>query len=292
MLRKTFISVLAIAVLFAFQGNALPEDANNKQNASHSSTDEKTASEQHVQQQQQKQTSKDEQNTARPAKTKKPPKEEDIDLLPRRIITDKKTVMARLDNMTVSIDFRSDTLEDVITFLRDYSDLNFVIDPSVYKDRDPNQLRITIRLRNIKLRNALSLMLSMHNLAAVYDKGVIMILPKEQLERKVVLRIYDVRDLMMRIRDFPGPNIELRAPDEEEEAGPRVEIFDDETEGDGGLSDPEFLMELIRTTTGGNSWDENPNCSMSICQGLLIVRQSEKVHREIALLIAKLRQYK
>ena len=54
----------------------------------------------------------------------------------------------------------------------------------------------------------------------------------------------------------------------------------------------DFLVEMIRMNTGGFSWDEHNDNNIKTCNGLLTVTQSPAVHREIQVLILRLRQFK
>jgi hypothetical protein len=51
------------------------------------------------------------------------------------------------------------------------------------------------------------------------------------------------------------------------------------------------MVEMIKKNCGGTTWD-NPNVSITLNNGLLMVSQSPKVHLEVVVMIEKLRQYK
>lgn len=54
----------------------------------------------------------------------------------------------------------------------------------------------------------------------------------------------------------------------------------------------EGLVELVRASTGGRSWDENASVSLELLNGLLIVKQSKSVQREVRRLIGEIRSMK
>ena len=49
---------------------------------------------------------------------------------------------------------------------------------------------------------------------------------------------------------------------------------------------------MVQANTGDNSWDELPNASLTLNNGILVVSQSRRVHGEIQRLINLLRQFK
>jgi hypothetical protein len=99
--------------------------------------------------------------------------------------------------------------------------------------------------------------------------------------------VYEARDLMLGIKDFAGPRMELRPPGDHGLIG-CVFLLPDEPEV---LLGSEILLDLLKANTGGASWDDG-SASISEVNGLLIVSQSKAVHEEIRTLLDLLRQYK
>ncbi len=50
----------------------------------------------------------------------------------------------------------------------------------------------------------------------------------------------------------------------------------------------DFLVELVRSTTGGRSWDDDPKAGVELVNGFLTVTQTKSVHEEIRSLLARL----
>jgi hypothetical protein len=100
--------------------------------------------------------------------------------------------------------------------------------------------------------------------------------------------MYDVRDLLVKIQDFPGPKVELTSP-----TGTRADMGMVVTLGDGRPPmTEEFITEMVKNNTGDRTWEENPNASITLANGLLVVSQSRRVHEEIRVFLAKLQQYR
>lgn len=197
-------------------------------------------------------------------------------------------IMSKLRTMKVSLDFRETPLQDVIDFIREMTQINFVIDQKVYEEIEPDKLTVTIKVDDLELRAALKLMLQMRGLTAVFRDGVLLIVTKKSQEENVFMRIYDVRDLLQPVRDFPGPEIALKSGDEDESTV-GASVFDVGESNPGITTD--FIVDTIKRSTGGSTWDSD-KCSIQVSNGLLIVVQSKEVHAEVERLINLLRQYK
>ena len=138
------------------------------------------------------------------------------------------------------------------------------------------------------LKSVLKLMLDTRGLTMMYKDGVLLVVPKDRIYREVKTQIYDVRDMLLKIQDFPGPKVELTAPgDSSAPLAGATFTLDEPT----STITEDFLVEVIRQNTGGDSWDENENASITLINGMLIVTQSTKVHREIWRVLQLLRQF-
>lgn len=203
----------------------------------------------------------------------------------------KAEAVNRINTMRVSVDFTGTPLEEAVAFLRDFTGLNILVDAEVYKNQSEDQLKITLKVKDLSLKSVLKLMLTSRELTAMYKEGVLLVVPKSKIDKAVTLQLYDVRDLLVKIQDFNGPKVELVSPQKGGGGGPLV----------GGvftLDEPrsviteEFITDMVKQNTGDKSWDENPNASMNLSNGVLVVSQSKKVHEEIKRFINLLRQFK
>jgi type II secretory pathway component GspD/PulD (secretin) len=202
----------------------------------------------------------------------------------------KNEVVRKLSTMKVTMDFVDRPLEEVLSFLRDFSGLNIVVDAEVSQNMGDDALKVTMRVKELTLKSVLKLMLSSKNLTATYKEGVVLIVPKGKVDKAVVLQIYDVRDLLVKIQDFAGPRVELVSPSAGG-GGPLTGASFTLEEPKSTITE-EFITEMIRSNTGDRTWDENPNASITLANGMLIVSQSRRVHEEIKRLVNLLRQFK
>jgi type II secretory pathway component GspD/PulD (secretin) len=201
----------------------------------------------------------------------------------------KGEVLNRLNTMRVSVDFNGSTLEEAIGFLRDFTGLNILVDAEVYKSQSEEQLKVTLKVKDLLLKSVLKLVLSARELSAMYKEGVVLIVPKGKIDKAVTLQLYDVRDLLLKIQDFPGPKVELASP---QKGGIPLVSGTFILEEPHTVLTEEFITDMVKQNTGDKSWEENPNASMSLTNGVLVVSQSSRVHQEIKQFINLLRQFK
>jgi type II secretory pathway component GspD/PulD (secretin) len=184
----------------------------------------------------------------------------------------------RLKNVRVSLDFKNAPLDSVVDYLREISSINMIVDPRV---RDKN-IMVSMKVSEISLRSIFGLMLKPHDCGVMVKDGVLQILPKEVIrDRTLKMEIYDCRDILYPIQDFPGVDIAL-------DTGAGIII--QEAAKDAGGEMP--IVELIKAHTGGKSWDEDSKTSCAMQNGLLVVKQTPEVHAQVARLLNLLRRHK
>ena len=185
---------------------------------------------------------------------------------------------AKLSNLKISLDFKDAPLETVVDYLREIADLNLFIDRKVAD----KQIKVSLKVTEISLKSAFALTLKPHECGTMFKDGVLMIMTKEDIaDRTIKMQIFDCRDILHPIQDFPGVEIQLSV-DGGTNIGPVVD--------DPGSEIP--IAELVRAHTGGKSWDENPKFSVVLQNGLLVVKQTPEVLRQINRLLDMLRRNK
>jgi len=202
----------------------------------------------------------------------------------------KQEVVNKLNTMRITVDFANVTLEEAVGYLRDFSGLNIIVDAEVYKNQSEDQLKVTLKVKDLLLKSVLKLMLNSRELTAMYKEGVVLVVPKGKIDKAVTLQLYDVRDLLVKIQDFAGPKVELVSPSKGG-GGPLTGATFTLEEPRSTLTE-EFITEMIKQNTGDKSWDENPNASINLTNGVMVVSQSKRVHEEIKRFINLLRQFK
>lgn len=185
---------------------------------------------------------------------------------------------AKLANLKVTLDFKDAPLDQVVDYLREISGLNLFIDRKVAD----KQIRVSLKVSEISLKSVFQLVLKPHEAGTMFRDGVLMITTLEEIADKTLrMRIFDCRDILHPIQDFPGVEIQLAV-----DGGITTNMVDDA----GGGEVP--IAELVRAHTGGKSWDENPKFSVNLQNGLLVVKQTPDVLRQIDRLLDMLRRNK
>ena len=198
--------------------------------------------------------------------------------------TSREAAIRKLGAMRVSVDFRDQSLESAVSYLRDFTGLNLVIQSA---GDDPDApVRLTVR--DLPVKSVLKLMLESRGLTATWRNGAIVILPREELRSTKVLRIYDVKSHLMKIQDFPGPTMELASPLGGSVSCWQAGVVVTESQEIACVLYEDLIVELVQTYVGGDSWDDKG--SVELVNGNLIVSQSPKVHREIEKFLRKLLQ--
>lgn len=195
-----------------------------------------------------------------------------------------KHIQAVLKTKVISVDFKDAAFKDAIDFLRVTTGINIVVDPDVYQSRAEEDLRVTLKIDELPAGDVLDLMLRFEKLGRSFRHGVLFITIPEKAQGLPFMRIYDVRDLTVPLKDFPGVDIELKSGDNAMPA-----MFVEPDFQDAKNYSTEDIVDLLREQTGPDSWDLDPRCRITIFNGVLIVTQTLEVHKEIAKLLAHLR---
>jgi hypothetical protein len=130
-----------------------------------------------------------------------------------------RTSDAQLNRRLPQIKFDAVAFSDVVDFLRDVSGLNIFVNwKSLEAAGVDRNTPVTAQLHDVKFSKALSVILSegvgggQTKLGYTLDQGVITISTADELSKNVVVRVYDIRDLILSVPDFDdAPNFSLQA---------------------------------------------------------------------------------
>lgn len=186
---------------------------------------------------------------------------------------------SKLNSLRVTLDFKDAPIDAVIDYLREIADMNIFLDQKV---REKN-LTLSIKVTEISLKSVLSLVLKPHGCDTMFKDGVLMVMTKEDIaDRLTRMEIYDCRDILYPVQDFPGVEISLA----QDSIGAQVMEV-------GGGEGGEFpIEELVKAHTGGKSWEENPKAACSLTNGLLVIKNTPEVHKQVRRLLDMLRRNK
>jgi type II secretory pathway component GspD/PulD (secretin) len=202
---------------------------------------------------------------------------------------DKEAVLRVLEETRVPARFGADgegaPLEEVAAYLQNVTGVNFVLSAAVRDELDETEKSIQLDLPERSVRQLLDIITEVReNLRYKIEDGVVKFVTREELTGGQALRMYEVRDLIRPVRDFPGREINIQpsggVPESEEEIEEREFLVITE----------DALDTLIRDNVAPESWDADPANALRISNGTMVVNQTPEVHAKIQKLLDDLRE--
>jgi hypothetical protein len=183
-----------------------------------------------------------------------------------------------------------ESLRAVVDQLRLVTGLPLVVTPQAEASVVDNGVLFTFNMtKGVSARSLLNLIAEMAGaeVAWVIRHDAVIFTTEERAQQEQVLQMHDIRRLTRERRDFSGPRINtirLLGELEDEDGGGAF----------GGLEvtraayEPDEVVELLRTSVAIGSWGKGGN-SMSVTSGgMLLVRHTPKVQREVARFLMRL----
>jgi type II secretory pathway component GspD/PulD (secretin) len=189
----------------------------------------------------------------------------------------KGKVENKLKNIKVTLDFQNAPIDQVVDYLREISGLNIFVDSKV---RD-KQIVVSLKVQELTLKSIFDLMLKPQGCGVMFKDGVLQIMLQSEIDdRTMKMEIYDCRDILYPVQQFPGVDLDLGT------VGVLVQPPDETAGGEMPIE------EMVRAHTGGRSWDENPKASIKMQNGLLVIKNTPEVHKQVRRLLDLLRANK
>lgn len=193
-----------------------------------------------------------------------------------------------------SLIFEGETsLETVVDQLRTFTSIPFVVTPDAVEAVDSEGIEFNLNMTHeLTVANALNIITDVAGpgVTHTFRHGVVYITSTEKAHSNLVLHAHEIRDLTAVVVDHSGPKIqEIRLPDGE---------YDDEDGTQFGgvigeavpLMDPDNLATLVQQGVAPSTW-ENDGVTIAPMNGLLFVRQTPEVHRQIEEFLGGFRRY-
>ena len=185
---------------------------------------------------------------------------------------------SKLNNIKVTLDFQNSPLDQVVDYLREISGLNIFVDSKV---RDKN-IVVSLKVTEISLKSIFSLILKPQGCGVMFRDGVLQLMLEPDIaDRTMRMEIYDCRDILYPIQQFPGIDLDLSTI-----SGVVATPAMDEVGGEMPIE------EMVRAHTGGRSWEENSKASIKMQNGLLVIKNTPEVHKQVRRLLDLLRANK
>ena len=202
---------------------------------------------------------------------------------------DKSAILARLADSRVPARFGVDgdgaPLEEVAAYLQNVSGVNFIISPKVVDELDVDETSVLLDLPDRSVLSLLNIITEVReNLRWKIEDGVVKFVTVEELVGGQILRMYEVRDIIRPITDFPGREININP------SGGVPEVDEDIEEREGLVLAEDSLDTLIRDNVAAESWDADPANSLTFSNGTMVVNQTPAVQDLIQKLLNDLRE--
>ncbi|MEM8883349.1 MAG: hypothetical protein AAGD14_04725 [Planctomycetota bacterium] len=196
--------------------------------------------------------------------------------------TSAKELANLLAGRRISVEFKDASLDKVVEYVRAATGANIVVrKQKIEKDGgDADAIEITMKVRNVSALDFLKLALEPHGLGLAARKNVLLITSKQDARGKPVLRMYDISSLLVQIRDFPAPDINVYPTNYEPPEAPEPEVHQ-------AVESSEEVAELLRNFIGEETW-EDEGVRIHVFRRQLFVRQYPSVHRKIARFLLQL----
>ncbi|MDP7636540.1 MAG: hypothetical protein QF577_03205 [Phycisphaerae bacterium] len=219
-----------------------------------------------------------------------------------------REVRKKLDAEIPKLDFDEIELSDVVEFLREVSGANIYVKwKALAFESVEKSTTVNVHLRKVTLRKALQTILddlsageAGAGLGYVISEGVITISTKSDLAKRAITRVYDIRDMIVRIPMFTGPRMELNPTGgADDEGGGEGGLFGDDSEEGTGVEVEQTRKELIEAIKGliketidPVSWRDAGGEVGAIRElhGQLVVTQTAENHQALSELIGQLRE--
>ncbi|GDY12425.1 hypothetical protein LBMAG53_13030 [Planctomycetota bacterium] len=179
----------------------------------------------------------------------------------------------------VTLDFQEQQIDEVIKFLQKVTGVNIITDPRVLAASPPP---VTLKVERMKLRFVLDYIMKLTQLTYVLRDEAIYITNAEGARGALVTELYDIRDLMHSVPNFPGPDLEVPQPGTAAaKILPPIENATPPTSQD--------FIDIIQRVVSPNSWTAPGVSPPSEYNGSLVVTNVSGVHKQVKELLRALR---
>ncbi|MGH9363281.1 MAG: tetratricopeptide repeat protein, partial [Thermoanaerobaculia bacterium] len=115
----------------------------------------------------------------------------------------------------ITFSFEQRPLSDALNFLHDATGITIITDQAI----NTQEFQIDLTAKEMKAIDALNQILTITGLAYTFTYNTLYITQKEKAKGTATFAIYNVSDILNKIRDFPGPSINLKSADDTSGSG-------------------------------------------------------------------------
>jgi hypothetical protein len=199
-------------------------------------------------------------------------------------------LMAKLRKQRLSnVKFEKMTLPNVVKWLRVATGQNILLKHAVLAKADiaPEDIAVSIELRDVTVTQLLKLVLEPHGLAAQVKSNIVFITTKADSYGRPVTVMYAITHLTYKKIDFIAPELSLKTDGEAGiEYEPEVEVEDDT------LSTGDAVIDLIKQMVLPEGWESNDDWRITGTDRYILVRAPRSVQKLIPRVLDQLQSIK
>lgn len=191
-----------------------------------------------------------------------------------------RTMVRRLKGMRMSVAWDDIGLGEAIRHIARNVRFNMVLSKEI-REREEEPVNLT--LKDVSVMTIVNLLKQQFEIEFQHRHGVLVVTTEEDaLKKAMVLGIYGIRLITYNPPDFPAPVILGLRP------GPPPEPVEEEEQKEPRF-DEDYIVELVRSTTGADKvWDVE-GASISAHNGKLIVRHAPHIQARVRRILNRLR---
>lgn len=198
-------------------------------------------------------------------------------------------VRRRLNDTRIPTAYEDATLEEIVDNLSQITGVNFLYSQSVQDelfDLPPYTLQDRAEQPVSRILKILLEDLTSPQLSYEVRDGVVRVILAEEERNDYVLEFYDIRDLTVIPTDYASQDFNLLPSSVDAESF----VGNVEDEEPLPFIGEDSLLSLITDNLAVDSWSDDPNRTIQLMPGMLVVRQTPDVHGQIRDLLSDLRR--
>ncbi len=195
-----------------------------------------------------------------------------------------RAIERKLAETSLEHNFPSASVQDWATYYGNLTGVTFVVGPDV-AGMDATATTLTdFRLSRRSVGEALKVIQAQTGVAYRINHGLVQLVTPENAIGTLYYDRYNVSDLVTGFTSKPGPDLKLKAPDDDTPLFPEV----DEEPAPAVVNDSR-LQDILKEAVATGRWDGSP-FTMNFQAGMLMVRADKDTHDSVLKLLRDLRR--
>lgn len=195
-----------------------------------------------------------------------------------------RAIDKKLAETSLEHNFPSATVQDWATYYGNLTGVTFVVGPDVAGMDAATTTLTDFRLSRRSVSEALKVIQAQTGVAYRINHGLVQLVTPENAIGTLYYDRYNVSDLVTGFASKPGPDLKLKAPDDDTPLFPEV----DEEPAPAVVNDSR-LQDILKEAVAVGRWDGSP-FTMNFQAGMLLVRADKDTHDQVLRLLRDLRR--